>query len=164
MNFKSLIPKTHFISFWWASKMHSTILWQSSSKQWGALIIGQLCHLDQSSYLLVQNPFQNTYNPNLRSNSHKKTEKLTVRGEGGGGVNPYGQPDRKKSGLYDFLIVPNKYFCVLTITFPRWLQLFLATSLLLIDFGLVAIVAILEKQRNLENPQGKLQNLKHRGS
>ena len=83
-----------------------------------------------------------------------------MRWEGGGGVNPYGQPDPKKSGLYDFLIVPNKDFCVLTITFPRWLQLFLATSLLLIDFGLVAIVAILEKQRNLENPQGKLQNLK----
>ena len=45
------------------------------SKQWGSLIIGQLCHLDQSSYFLVQNPFQNTYNHILRWNAHKKITK-----------------------------------------------------------------------------------------
>ena len=39
----------------WMTLLHhySTILQQSSSKQWGALIIGQFCHLDQSSYFLV---------------------------------------------------------------------------------------------------------------
>ena len=35
-----------------------------------------------------------------------------------------------------------------------WLQLFMATSLLVIDLGLVAIVANLETQRDLKNPQG----------
>ena len=65
-----------------------------------------------------------------------------------------------KRAFFIISLVPDRNCCVLTMTFPRWLQLFLATSLLLIDFGLVAIVAILEKQRNLQNPQGKLQNLK----
>ena len=40
--------------------------------------------------------FHNTHNHNIRLNRQKK---LTVRGEEGG-VNPYGQPDRKKTVFY----------------------------------------------------------------
>ena len=42
---------------------------------------------------------------------------------------------------------------VSTVNTFRWLQLYLATSLLVIDLGLVAIVANLETQRDLNNLQ-----------
>ena len=40
----------------------------------------------------------------------QKDRKVDREGEGGGGANPYSQPDPKKSVLYDFLIVPDKIF------------------------------------------------------
>ena len=52
-------------------------------------------------HFFCQNLFQIMYNQKQKSNVHlrKNTKHLTVRG-GWGGVNPYGQPDRKISGFF----------------------------------------------------------------
>ena len=100
MLFASLAVKTHFISLRRVSKLSLRLCYTAirpfcdraaanSKEELGIL------ELDEDDLFLEQNPFQNTYNQNIRPKAHqKKSQKLTVMLV----VNAYGQPTVKYLG------------------------------------------------------------------